>query len=37
MSARIGFVLSYEQFPAPRLVELGIAAEEAGFDELWLR
>jgi F420-dependent hydroxymycolic acid dehydrogenase len=28
----IGFVLSHEQFPAPELVQLGIAAEQAGFD-----
>src|SRR5579871_1052247 len=28
----IGFVLSHEQFPAPELVRLGIAAEQAGFD-----
>jgi alkanesulfonate monooxygenase SsuD/methylene tetrahydromethanopterin reductase-like flavin-dependent oxidoreductase (luciferase family) len=32
---RVGFVLSHEQFPATRLVELGVAAENAGFDELW--
>ena len=32
---RVGFVLAHEQFPAPRLVELGLAAERAGFDELW--
>jgi F420-dependent hydroxymycolic acid dehydrogenase len=31
----IGFVLSHEQFPAPELIELGVAAEEAGFDALW--
>jgi TAT-translocated FGD2 family F420-dependent dehydrogenase len=35
MMARVGFVLSHEQFPAPELVNLGIAAEHAGFDELW--
>src|SRR5712691_5408202 len=35
MPVRIGFVLSHEQFPAPRLVELGVAAEKAGFDEVW--
>lgn len=35
MSIRVGFVLSHEQFPATKLVELGVAAEEAGFDELW--
>jgi TAT-translocated FGD2 family F420-dependent dehydrogenase len=33
--AAIGFALSHEQFPAPELVELGIAAEQAGFDCLW--
>src|SRR5690348_10631884 len=32
---RVGFVLAHEQFPAPRLVELGVSAEQAGFDELW--
>ncbi|MCB0109118.1 MAG: TIGR03557 family F420-dependent LLM class oxidoreductase [Caldilineaceae bacterium] len=32
---QIGFVLSHEQFPAPQLVELGVAAEEAGFDMVW--
>jgi F420-dependent hydroxymycolic acid dehydrogenase len=32
---RVGFVLSHEQFPATRLVELGVAAENAGFDALW--
>jgi TAT-translocated FGD2 family F420-dependent dehydrogenase len=30
--AQLGFVLSHEQFPAPRLIELGAAAEQAGFD-----
>src|SRR5438045_4812167 len=32
---QVGFVVSHEQFPAPRLVELAVAAEEAGFDRLW--
>jgi F420-dependent hydroxymycolic acid dehydrogenase len=32
---RVGFVLAHEQFAAPRLVDLGVAAERAGFDELW--
>jgi TAT-translocated FGD2 family F420-dependent dehydrogenase len=32
---KIGFALSHEQFPAPELVELGVAAEQAGFDCLW--
>jgi TAT-translocated FGD2 family F420-dependent dehydrogenase len=30
----IGFMLAHEQFPVPELVELGIAAEQAGFDLL---
>ena len=33
---KFGFVLSHEQFPAPQLVEWGVAAEAAGFDELWV-
>lgn len=33
--AQIGFVLSHEQFSAPILVELGVAAEQAGFDMVW--
>ena len=32
---KFGFVLSHEQFPTPELLELGVAAEDAGFDELW--
>src|ERR1700704_2769168 len=35
MSPRIGFVLSHEQFAAPQLLEFGVAAEEAGFDQVW--
>lgn len=31
----IGFVLSEEQFPVNQLVELGAAAEKAGFDAVW--
>jgi hypothetical protein len=31
----IGFVLSHEQFPVPRLLDLGVAAEKAGFDMVW--
>ncbi|MFL5731826.1 MAG: TIGR03557 family F420-dependent LLM class oxidoreductase [Chloroflexia bacterium] len=31
----IGYVLSDEQFPITRLVELGAAAERAGFDAVW--
>jgi TAT-translocated FGD2 family F420-dependent dehydrogenase len=30
----VGFMLAHEQFPVARLVELGIAVEEAGFDLL---
>ncbi len=30
----IGFMLPHEQFPVPQLVELGAAAEQAGFDLL---
>jgi F420-dependent hydroxymycolic acid dehydrogenase len=30
----MGFMLAHEQFPVPQLVELGIAAEQAGFDLL---
>jgi TAT-translocated FGD2 family F420-dependent dehydrogenase len=33
--ATIGVALAHEQFPAPQLVELGVAAEEAGFDAVW--
>src|SRR3954462_2363289 len=29
---QIGFVLSHEQFTVPQLVELGVMAEQAGFD-----
>lgn len=31
---KIGFMLAHEQFPVPRLVELGVMAERAGFDLL---
>src|SRR5215212_9472861 len=31
----IGFCLPHEQFPAPLLIEHGVAAVEAGFDALW--
>ena len=27
----VGFMLAHEQFPVPELVELGVAAEQAGF------
>jgi len=30
----VGFMLGPEQFPVPKLVELGVAAEAAGFDLL---
>jgi TAT-translocated FGD2 family F420-dependent dehydrogenase len=30
----VGFMLAHEQFPVPELLELGVAAEEAGFDLL---
>jgi F420-dependent hydroxymycolic acid dehydrogenase len=30
----VGFMLAHEQFPMPELVELGVAAEQAGFDLL---
>jgi TAT-translocated FGD2 family F420-dependent dehydrogenase len=30
----VGFMLAHEQFPVPELVELGAAAEDAGFDLL---
>jgi F420-dependent hydroxymycolic acid dehydrogenase len=31
----IGFVLTSEQFTGPQLVDLGVAAEDAGFDAVW--
>jgi TAT-translocated FGD2 family F420-dependent dehydrogenase len=34
-SAPVGFVLSHEQFPAPRLVEWSARAEHAGFRYAW--
>jgi len=33
--AQIGYVLSHEQFRQPELLEIGEAAEQAGFDMLW--
>jgi TAT-translocated FGD2 family F420-dependent dehydrogenase len=30
----VGFMLAHEQFPVAQLIELGIAAEQAGFDPL---
>ena len=34
LTPMIGFMLAHEQFPVPELVELGVAAEQAGFDLL---
>jgi TAT-translocated FGD2 family F420-dependent dehydrogenase len=34
-AARVGFVLTSEQFTGPELVELGVGAEEASFDAVW--
>lgn len=34
LSRQVGFQLAHEQFPVPELVDLGIAADEAGFDLL---
>src|SRR5947209_4592556 len=31
-SRMVGFMLSHEQFPVPELVEMGVLAEQAGFD-----
>ncbi len=31
----MGFILPQEHFPIPRVIEFGIAAEEAGFDAVW--
>lgn len=31
----MGFVLTSEQFTGPQLVDLGVAAEDAGFDAVW--
>src|SRR5438105_14452472 len=33
--ATVGFVLAHEQFPAPQLVELGVLAEQTGWDMVW--
>ncbi len=30
----VGFMLGHEQFPVPQLVDIGVAAEQAGFDLL---
>jgi TAT-translocated FGD2 family F420-dependent dehydrogenase len=35
LMAQIGYVLSHEQFRTPELLEIGVAAEQAGFDMLW--
>src|SRR5579872_1411369 len=34
LSRQVGFQLAHEQFPVPELVDLGIAADQAGFDLL---
>jgi TAT-translocated FGD2 family F420-dependent dehydrogenase len=34
LARQVGFQLAHEQFPVPELVELGIAADQAGFDLL---
>ncbi len=34
LNRQVGFQLAHEQFPVPELVELGVAAEQAGFDLL---
>jgi TAT-translocated FGD2 family F420-dependent dehydrogenase len=34
LTRQVGFQLAHEQFPVPELVELGAAAEQAGFDLL---
>jgi F420-dependent hydroxymycolic acid dehydrogenase len=31
----VGFILAQEQFPSAELLDLGVAAEEAGFDAIW--
>jgi TAT-translocated FGD2 family F420-dependent dehydrogenase len=35
MQRGVGFVLAHEQFPPADLIELAVAAEEAGFDAVW--
>src|SRR5260221_1328132 len=35
LPAVIGLELSHEQFPITQLVELGVQAEQAGFDAVW--
>jgi len=34
LARQVGFQLAHEQFPVPELVDLGIAADQAGFDLL---
>jgi F420-dependent hydroxymycolic acid dehydrogenase len=34
LTRQVGFQLAHEQFPVPELVDLGIAADQAGFDLL---
>jgi TAT-translocated FGD2 family F420-dependent dehydrogenase len=36
MALRVGYCASHEQWPATALVELAVAAEEAGFDAVWV-
>jgi len=33
--AKLGYVLSHEQFTQPELIEIGVAAKAAGFDMIW--
>jgi hypothetical protein len=28
----VGFMLAHEQFTVPQLIEIGVSAEQAGFD-----
>jgi TAT-translocated FGD2 family F420-dependent dehydrogenase len=34
LNRQVGFQLAHEQFPVPELVELGVSADQAGFDLL---
>jgi TAT-translocated FGD2 family F420-dependent dehydrogenase len=34
LTPMVGFMLAHEQFPVPELVQLGVTAEQAGFDLL---
>jgi hypothetical protein len=31
-SKMLGFMLAHEQFTVPQLIEIGVSAEQAGFD-----